>query len=77
MRAVTPSTLSSMILSKLARRTGMVPREQYDAAVFVIRDIATSIPQDAGSTEYGQTAAQMVLKCRTFLGLTDDPVAPD
>ena len=65
------------LIHPIARRTGMVPREDYDAAIFVIRDIATSVPKDANSGEYGQTMAGAVLKCRAFLGLTDDPVAPD
>lgn len=45
--------------------------EQHDRAMALIRDIATSEPKDSDSGGYGQSAAEMVLKCRVFLRLDE------
>lgn len=45
--------------------------DRYDKAMALIRDIATSQPKDSGSGGYGQSAAEMVLKCRVFLRLDE------
>lgn len=45
--------------------------EQHDRAMALIRDIATAVPKDADSDAYGQSAAEMVLKCRVFLRLDE------
>lgn len=43
--------------------------DRYDKAMALIRDLAEAVPKDADSGGYGQTAAQMVLRCRVFVGL--------
>lgn len=65
-----------MIIERIRAKLGrngndMVPRDDYDAAIALIEDIAEAVPRDANSGEYGQTMAGVVLKCRTFLGLAD------